>query len=163
MLRVSHPNPQSVAMSEGDQSLVETQPLELYGYEHIVLEESKAREELLWGLLFPCCNAAEKIELKKTKSQYAFGRSPLDSADGKNDIVIPGLKISSCCLCCIPWAEPKPGSPISGNFHCTISWTGSEVVVTDLSSNGTWVSFNRPHAFCVALPHFCSFFFFLGF
>ncbi|KAI9067527.1 Pkinase-domain-containing protein [Trametes sanguinea] len=76
----------------------------------------------LWGYLHPCSASLRRIDFLLTKQKYQIGRN---SQEGKNDVILPGMKIS--------------------NFHCIIEWDGdigpnSAVTVTDLSSNGTYIN-----------------------
>lgn len=73
----------------------------------------------LWGYLQPCSAALFRIDFLKVNTKYAIGRH-----ENLNNIILPGMKIS--------------------NQHCVIMWDGSEgsasVIVTDLSSNGTFIN-----------------------
>ncbi|OSD06682.1 Pkinase-domain-containing protein [Trametes coccinea BRFM310] len=76
----------------------------------------------LWGYLHPCSAKLRRIDFLLTKGKYQIGRN---KEEGKNDVILPGMKIS--------------------NFHCIIEWDGdigphSAVTVTDLSSNGTYIN-----------------------
>ncbi|KAI8972182.1 Pkinase-domain-containing protein [Trametes punicea] len=76
----------------------------------------------LWGFLIPCSANLRRIDFQKLKPKYQIGRN---TEQHKNDIILPGMKIS--------------------NFHCIIEWDGDEsprsaVKVTDLSSNGTFIN-----------------------
>ncbi|KAI0630061.1 kinase-like domain-containing protein [Trametes polyzona] len=76
----------------------------------------------LWGYLIPCSANLRRIDFHKIRPKYQIGRN---TEQNKNDIILPGLKIS--------------------NFHCVIEWDGDEtarsaVKVTDLSSNGTFIN-----------------------
>ncbi|KAH9892439.1 kinase-like domain-containing protein [Cubamyces lactineus] len=76
----------------------------------------------LWGFLIPCSANLRRIDFQKLKPKYQIGRN---TEQHKNDIILPGMKIS--------------------NFHCIIEWDGDEgphsaVKVTDLSSNGTYIN-----------------------
>ncbi|KAI0355786.1 Pkinase-domain-containing protein [Trametes cingulata] len=76
----------------------------------------------LWGFLIPCSANLRRIDFQKVKPKYQIGRN---TEAHKNDIILPGMKIS--------------------NFHCIIEWDGDEgprsaVKVTDLSSNGTFIN-----------------------
>ncbi|KAG7442582.1 Pkinase-domain-containing protein [Guyanagaster necrorhizus] len=70
----------------------------------------------LWGSLHPR-NSANlfRIDFFTLTSLIKIGRNP-----ATNNIVLPGLRIS--------------------NRHCEIRWDHKTVVVTDYSSNGTWVN-----------------------
>ncbi|GLB37085.1 putative forkhead associated domain containing protein [Lyophyllum shimeji] len=73
----------------------------------------------LWGYLQPCSPALTRIDFWKIHPRYTIGRNT-----EQNQIVLPGFKVS--------------------NLHCTITWDGSDVgqnvVVHDLSSNGTFIN-----------------------
>jgi len=74
----------------------------------------------LWGYLQPCSSALTRIDFWKIHPRYTIGRNIQE-----NQVVLPGFKIS--------------------NLHCTITWDGkdshpSNVVVLDLSSNGTFIN-----------------------
>ncbi|SJL18760.1 uncharacterized protein ARMOST_22360 [Armillaria ostoyae] len=70
----------------------------------------------LWGSLHPC-NATNllRIDFFTINSLIKIGRNPLT-----NNIVLPGPRVS--------------------NRHCEIVWDHKTAVVTDFSSNGTWVN-----------------------
>ncbi|KZT65380.1 kinase-like protein [Daedalea quercina L-15889] len=84
-------------------------------------------DDHLWGILVPCNPALQRVDFQKLKRIYNVGRNT-DSGRGGNDIILSGRKIS--------------------NFHCRIEWDGqggegSAVMVTDLSSNGTYINQGR--------------------
>ncbi|TBU44526.1 Pkinase-domain-containing protein [Dichomitus squalens] len=79
----------------------------------------------LWGYLIPCSANLRRIDFQKIKTSYRIGRN---REEHKNDIILPGMKIS--------------------NFHCIIEWDGDEtpksaIKVTDASSNGTFINGER--------------------
>lgn len=79
-----------------------------------------ALDEHLWGYLQPCSSALTRIDFWKIRPRYTIGRNIQE-----NQVVLPGFKIS--------------------NLHCTMTWDGkethpSDVVVLDLSSNGTFIN-----------------------
>ncbi|KAH9485365.1 Serine/threonine-protein kinase cds1 [Psilocybe cubensis] len=73
----------------------------------------------LWGFLQPCSAALTRIDFWKLNPRYTIGRNT-----ETNQVVLPGYKVS--------------------NTHCTITWdgkdVGSTIIVTDLSSNGTFIN-----------------------
>ncbi|RDB16782.1 putative serine/threonine-protein kinase fhkC [Hypsizygus marmoreus] len=82
-------------------------------------QSSAAMDAHLWGYLQPCNSAVTRIDFWKISPRVTIGRNT-----EHNMVVLPGPKVS--------------------NFHCTITWDGSEdhmnVVVCDLSSNGTFIN-----------------------
>ncbi|KAI0699880.1 kinase-like domain-containing protein [Cerioporus squamosus] len=101
---------------DGAQTQQQTQSTQQASQDEVVLDEH------LWGYLIPCSANLRRIDLQKIKATYRIGRN---REEHKNDIILPGMKIS--------------------NFHCTIEWDGDEsaksaVKVTDLSSNGTFIN-----------------------
>lgn len=70
----------------------------------------------LWGSLHPC-NATDllRIDFLTINSLIKIGRNPLT-----NNIVLPGPRVS--------------------NRHCEIVWDHKTAVMTDFSSNGTWIN-----------------------
>ncbi|KAI0744311.1 Pkinase-domain-containing protein [Daedaleopsis nitida] len=79
-------------------------------------------EQHLWGYLIPCSANLRRVDFLKSKHVYRIGRN---REDHKNDIILPGMKIS--------------------NFHSMLEWDGDEtnksgIKVTDLSSNGTFIN-----------------------
>jgi serine/threonine/tyrosine protein kinase RAD53 len=96
-----------------------------------------ALDEHLWGYLQPCSSALTRIDFWKIHPRYTIGRNIQE-----NQVVLPGFKISES-----PFTDTlhSPSLDDPGNLHCTITWDGkdahpSNVVVLDLSSNGTFVS-----------------------
>ncbi|TFK83093.1 kinase-like protein [Polyporus arcularius HHB13444] len=101
---------------DGAQTQQPTQSTQQASQDEVVLDEH------LWGYLIPCSANLRRIDFQKIKLTYRIGRN---REEHKNDIILPGMKIS--------------------NFHCTIEWDGDEtaksaVKVTDLSSNGTFIN-----------------------
>ncbi|KAF5385763.1 hypothetical protein D9615_002536 [Tricholomella constricta] len=82
-------------------------------------QSNPAVDSHLWGYLQPCSAALTRIDFWKINPRYTIGRNT-----EQNQVVLPGFKVS--------------------NLHCTITWDGSEestnVVVHDLSSNGTFIN-----------------------
>lgn len=77
-------------------------------------------DDHLWGYLLPHNPHLARVDFWKIRARYRIGRRETD-----NDCVFPGSKISNC--------------------HAVVHWDGVEgkdstVIVTDLSSNGTYVS-----------------------
>lgn len=97
-----------------------------------------ALDEHLWGYLQPCSSALTRIDFWKIRPRYTIGRNIQE-----NQVVLPGFKISES-LCATKHRHPLTLDD-PGNLHCTMTWDGkethpSDVVVLDLSSNGTFVS-----------------------
>lgn len=93
----------------------------------------------LWGYLQPCSSALTRIDFWKIHPRYTIGRNIQE-----NQVVLPGFKISESLLSS-QYSAPSHTRIVPGNLHCTITWDGkdshpSNVVVLDLSSNGTFVS-----------------------
>ncbi|KZS98323.1 kinase-like protein [Sistotremastrum niveocremeum HHB9708] len=93
--------------------LVETQPDESQPSS----QELRKQKAGLWGYLHPCSPDVQKVEFSKDLTTYHFGRNPA------NEVVVPGIRIS--------------------NFHCEIKWDGTNVVVEDKSSNGTFIGTHK--------------------
>ncbi|RPD54428.1 kinase-like protein [Lentinus tigrinus ALCF2SS1-7] len=101
---------------DGAQTQQQTQSTQQASQGDVVVDEH------LWGYLIPCSANLRRIDFQKVKTTYRIGRN---REEHKNDIILPGMKIS--------------------NFHSTIEWDGDEtaksaVKVTDLSSNGTFIN-----------------------
>src|ERR1700691_3742176 len=101
----------------------------------------------LWGFLQPCTGALSRLDFWKANPVYNIGRNP----EG-NRIILPGFKVSEYLVFfyasrhLMSWDARPPLTLFSqGNKHCKITWDGkeetrSDVIIQDLSSNGTFVS-----------------------
>lgn len=90
----------------------------------------------LWGYLQPCSSSLTRIDFWKIHPRYSIGRNT-----EVNQVVLPGFKVSEY----MNNTRPRHNVDLThqGNQHCVIKWDGegnSNVVVHDLSSNGTFVS-----------------------
>ncbi|KAG5653051.1 hypothetical protein H0H81_002568 [Sphagnurus paluster] len=104
-------------MNEDGDGMEETQP-QTQSTQQASQQPNAAVDSHLWGYLQPCNAKITRIDFWKIHPRYNIGRNPA------NQVVLPGFKVS--------------------NQHCTITWDGSEentnVVVHDLSSNGTFIN-----------------------
>ncbi|EIW83743.1 kinase-like protein [Coniophora puteana RWD-64-598 SS2] len=88
--------------------------------QHANSDDPQLQHNEVWGVLHPFSASVEPIEL--SKKVFAIGRSE------ENDFVLRGNKISG--------------------KHCTIQWNGQDdntsfVMITDTSTNGTWIDGDR--------------------
>ena len=56
-------------------------------------QQDKVDSSQLWGFLVPCSSSLRRLDLLKIKDTYRIGRN---REQGKNDIILPGMKISEC-------------------------------------------------------------------
>jgi len=101
----------------------------------------------LWGFLQPCSAAIARMDFLKAIKVYDIGRN----SEG-NLFVLPGFKVSEYLAGFYALSHSlhviyalQPLTLPEGNKHCKITWDGkedtrSDVIIQDLSSNGTFVS-----------------------
>ncbi|KAF8725174.1 hypothetical protein AX14_008301 [Amanita brunnescens Koide BX004] len=106
--------------SEGNQDFDTDTQQQTQSTQQASQQTNPSLDSHLWGYLQPCSPALTRIDFWKIHPRYTIGRNTQT-----NQVVLPGFKVS--------------------NNHCLISWDGSEdmgstVMVSDLSSNGTFIN-----------------------